>query len=153
MTSWLHDLNTAYRAHPALHLRDVEPDGFRWLVPDDRNASVLVFMRYADASVQPVLVAFNFTPVPRFDYRIGVPAPGRWVEILNSDADMYGGSNVGNLGGIVTDTVPCREFATSVRVTLPPLGMVVLVHMANEDGDDDGVPEFEIEDHRTAVVS
>ncbi len=157
LISWLHDLNTAYRAHPALHLRDAEPDGFRWLVPDDRNASVLVFLRYADPGVAPMLVAINFTPVPRFDYRIGVPAAGRWVEILNSDAETYGGSNVGNLGGLTTDAVPCRDFSTSLRITLPPLGIVVLAYMPNDgdnfDDNDEGVPEFAMEDHRTAVVT
>jgi 1,4-alpha-glucan branching enzyme len=151
LISWLHDLNAAYRGHAALHVRDVEPGGFRWLVSDDSAASVIAFMRIVDDQSAPLLVIANFTPVPRFDYRIGVPTVGRWMEILNSDSEVYGGSNVGNLGGVFSDQVACRGFAQSLRLTLPPLGIVVLAHM--DDSLDDGIPEFEAEGHRTAVVS
>ncbi len=82
------DLNRLYASEPALHQRDVVSTGFRWVVGDDRHNSVFAFLRYGDDTAPPVLVVCNMTPVPRAGYRIGVPRPGRWQELLNTDADV-----------------------------------------------------------------
>ena len=94
------DLNRLYRAHAALHARDCEAEGFQWIVVDDRDHSVFAWLRCGGAGDPPVAVVVNFTPVPRQDYRIGLPAPGRWREILNTDAQIYGGGGLGNLGAV-----------------------------------------------------
>ena len=120
------DLNRAYRAHPALHARDCEPDGFRWIVADDADASVFAWLRLApDAS--EVAVLCNFTPVPRHGYRIGLPAAGRWREILNTDAGTYGGSGLGNQGAVWAEPHAWRDFPASAEVLLPPLATVWLL--------------------------
>jgi 1,4-alpha-glucan branching enzyme len=124
---WLADLNAAYRKHPALHVGDCEPWGFRWIVGDDRDASVLAYARFGHAGDQPVVVVANFTPVVREGYRVGVPRRGFWREVLNSDADSYGGSGVGNRGGMVAESVACRGHECSLVVTAPPLSVVVFV--------------------------
>jgi 1,4-alpha-glucan branching enzyme len=124
---WVADLNGAYRSHPALHVGDCEPWGFRWIVGDDRDASVLVYARLGHASDRPVVVVANFTPVVRDGYRIGVPRNGFWREVLNSDAASYGGSGVGNRGGMEAETVACRGHECSLVVTAPPLAVVVFV--------------------------
>src|SRR5262249_31104503 len=80
------DLNRLYRAEPALHQRDARADGFQWLVGDDRANSIFAYLRWGEQSTAPVLVVCNFTPIPRQGYRIGVPRPGRWREIANSDS-------------------------------------------------------------------
>ena len=120
------DLNRLYRDYPALHETDTRPEGFEWAVVNDSENSVLAYFRRAGDEV--LLVVHNLTPVPRHEYRIGVPAPGRWVEILNSDADLYGGSGQGNLGGVDTGplSVPNRGRPESIDVTLPPLATIVL---------------------------
>jgi 1,4-alpha-glucan branching enzyme len=125
---WVADLNAAYRATPALHRRDVRPGGFRWLVGDDKDASVFVYLRIGEAGDPPALVACNFTPEVRRGYRVGVPVAGTWRERLNSDAASYGGSNVGNLGGVVaTAELACRGEPYGLELVLPPLACVVLV--------------------------
>jgi len=124
---WIGDLNGAYKAHPALHARDCDPVGFQWLVGDDRDSNVLVYLRWGEAGDPPVLVVANFTPVPREGYRIGVPVAGLWKEILNSDATIYGGSGIGNQGGMHTEAVGCRGFEQSLVVTAPPLAIVYFV--------------------------
>ncbi len=120
------DLNRLYAQEHALHQRDVVPTGFRWVVGDDRQNSVFAFLRYGDETVPPVLVVCNMTPVPRTGYGIGVPRPGNWRELLNTDAACYGGSNIGN-GGIV-ETVPVQRHgeAQSLEITLPPLATLFL---------------------------
>ena len=144
LTQWLGDLNAAYRATPALHRRDVPPVGFRWLVGDDRDASVLAYLRLGDADDPPALVACNFTATPREHYRLGVPLPGRWRELLNSDAEIYGGSNLGNLGGVVaTPELACREQPCGVEILLPPLACVVFVAEAAAEGVAEAVAEAE----------
>jgi 1,4-alpha-glucan branching enzyme len=125
---WVRDLNAIYRRHPALYRKDVEPGGFTWVIGDDRDNSVLVYLRHGDAGDPPVLIACNFTPVPRHDYEVGVPLAGAWREILNSDAADYGGSGVGNLGGVVAADRPWRHLAATARLSLPPLGCVYLLH-------------------------
>jgi 1,4-alpha-glucan branching enzyme len=123
---WLGDLNRAYRKYPALHRGDCEPWGFKWLVGDDVDASVIAYARYSgQAGDCPVVVLANFTPVPRDGYRIGVPRGGHWREILNSDAEVYAGSGVGNRGGMDAEHVECRGHEHSIVVTVPPLGIVV----------------------------
>jgi 1,4-alpha-glucan branching enzyme len=116
------DLNTLYREHPALHARDCEPEGFHWLIVDDAANSVFAWERRAPGA-PPVAVISNMTPEPRYDYGITLSHGGRWREILNSDAGIYGGSGVGNEGGIDADAGGCA------RITLPPLATIMLEAM------------------------
>jgi len=129
---FVRDLNTLYRAEPALHARDCEPEGFAWLECNDDSGSSLAFLRKGFEPEQVAVVAFNFTPTPRANYRIGVPFEGVWTEALNSDAPLYGGSGQGNLGRVETTPVGAHGHAHSVNVTLPPLGMLVLTPEAPE---------------------
>ncbi|GBD48226.1 1,4-alpha-glucan branching protein GlgB [Methylopila sp. Yamaguchi] len=122
----MRDLNHLYRANPALHRRDADPAGFRWIVGDDTANSVFAFLRLGDDGDAPVLVVANMTPVPRHGYRIGVPKAGRWSEIMNTDAGIYGGSNVGNGGGLPTTDVESHGEQQALDLTLPPLGVVFL---------------------------
>jgi 1,4-alpha-glucan branching enzyme len=122
---WLTDLNRTYRERPALHQLDFSNDGFQWIDNHDSDNSILTYLRLAEDGT-PVLAVCNFTPVVREAYRVGVPAGGRWREILNSDAPFYGGSGVGNLGRVAADEVPWHGRAHSIRLTLPPLAMVLL---------------------------
>jgi 1,4-alpha-glucan branching enzyme len=122
----LRDLNRLYVATPALHARDFTPDGFRWVIGDDRAQSVFAYLRLGVEAAKPVLVVCNFTPVPRRDYRIGVPDSGYWREVFNSDAAVYGGSNVGNGGGAMAEAVASHGEGQSVLLTLPPLAVIVL---------------------------
>jgi 1,4-alpha-glucan branching enzyme len=119
---WLEDLNRLYRETPALHELDFEPSGFSWLDPNDSENSVLSFIRRAKDSNDVIVAVFNATPVPRFNYRLGVPYLGAWHEVLNSDAEIYGGSGVGNYGQVETTPVPWHEQPRSLKLTLPPLG-------------------------------
>jgi len=125
--AWIRDLNKLYRDTPALHARDCEPDGFRWIVVSDESQSVLAFLRSGAQSDPPVAVICNFTPEPRPGYRIGLPYLGFWREALNSDAGSYGGSNMGNFGGVTAEARPSHGFPASATVTLPPLSTVFLV--------------------------
>jgi 1,4-alpha-glucan branching enzyme len=123
----LRDLNALYRATPALHARDCEADGFEWIDANDSVNSVLSFLRKGAPGQPPAVVVVNFTPVPRQNYRIGVPRPGHYREALNSDASAYGGSNLGNAGGVMAEPVPWHGREHSIVLTLPPLGGVILV--------------------------
>jgi len=123
---FIQDLNWHYCAEPALHQRDFDPDGFRWIDCNDNENSVVSIVRYAKEREDFVVMVFNFTPVPRAEYRIGVPAPGFYVELLNSDASLYGGSNVGNGGGVETQPVAAHGFDQSLPLTVPPLGCLLL---------------------------
>ncbi|HET7843639.1 MAG TPA: 1,4-alpha-glucan branching protein GlgB, partial [Xanthomonadales bacterium] len=120
------DLNRAYAGEPALHARDCDPAGFRWLVGNDDANSVLAFVRCGRTGDRPVVVVVNFTPVPRTGYRVGAPAPGRWRELVNSDAHEYGGSGMGNAGAIDTEPVAAHGEPQSLLLTLPPLAALVL---------------------------
>jgi 1,4-alpha-glucan branching enzyme len=125
------DLNRAYRERRSLHELDFSGEGFQWIDSHDSDDSVLTFLRFAsDAS--PVLAACNFTPVVRERYRVGVPRSGAWREILNSDASCYGGSGVGNLGRVDSQEVAWHGRESSVLLTLPPLGIVLLEPQARE---------------------
>jgi len=121
---WTADLNRLYRDDPALHELDADPAGFEW-VEADAASSTLAFLRRSKGG-RTVLVACNFTPVPRPHTLLGVPYPGYWRELLNSDAEPYGGGGIGNLGGVEAQPVPWHDHARTVNVTLPPLGCVVL---------------------------
>jgi 1,4-alpha-glucan branching enzyme len=126
MQRFVRDVNRVYVSQQALHRRDAEPTGFRWVVGDDRENSVFAFLRYGDDGTAPVLVVCNMTPVPRFGYRIGAPRSGYWRELLNSDAAIYGGSNKGNAGGVHSDAVPSHGEAQSLVLALPPLAALFL---------------------------
>jgi 1,4-alpha-glucan branching enzyme len=123
---FVQDLNWHYAAQPALYERDFTPDGFSWIDCNDNENSVVSMIRYAHDRLNFIVMIFNFTPVPRQDYRIGVPQAGGYSEILNSDSELFGGSNVGNLGGIDTEPTPSHGFAQSLRLTVPPLGCLYL---------------------------
>jgi 1,4-alpha-glucan branching enzyme len=125
------DLNRVYAEEPAMYELDCDPEGFEWAVPNDAAHSVLAYFRRSPDG-DTLLVAVNLTPLPRHVYRIGVPGPGRWVEILNTDAEPYGGSGQGNMGGVDTGplAVPHHGRPQSIDLTLPPLGVVILRHEA-----------------------
>jgi 1,4-alpha-glucan branching enzyme len=120
---WVRDLNTCYRGEPALHERDCEPEGFEWIDGADAEQSALAFLRRGRAAGGEIAVLCNFTPVVRHGYRVGVPRAGRWRELLNSDAELYGGGNIGNLGEVWSEPVPWHGQPQSIRVTLPPLAV------------------------------
>ena len=117
----IRDLNTVYRERPALYARDCEPEGFRWVVADDHTNSVLAWLRFGEPADAPILVVSNFTPVPRHSYRVGLPIAGRWTEIVNTDAGRYGGSNLGNMGGVTARSEASHGLPASADVILPPL--------------------------------
>ena len=119
------DLNAAYRAHPALWTRDVSPDGFRWINADDAANNTFAFLRVGDDGSLVACVA-NFAGVPHEGYRLGLPRTGRWQEIVNTDADHYGGSGVGNLGEVHAEDVPWQGQPASAVVRVPPLGVLWL---------------------------
>ena len=122
------DCNRLYRAHRALHERDCEPDGFRWIEVNDRESSVFAWLRFGGDGAPPVAAIANFTPVPRDGYRIGLPLPGRWREILNTDAAAYGGSGRGNAGGVDAHPGESHGYPCHADLSLPPLGTLWLVH-------------------------
>ena len=123
---WVRDLNTIYRGRPALHELDTHPDGWQWINADDSEQSVLSFLRKGHSSPETILFVANFTPVPRHNYRVGVPVGGQWEEVLNSDAPIYGGSGQGNIGGVATSPVAAHGHLQSLILTVPPLGIVAL---------------------------
>jgi 1,4-alpha-glucan branching enzyme len=121
----IRDLNVFLAAEPGLHARDDSPDGFRWVIGDDRAQSVFAFLRLAEGAA-PVLVVSNFTPVPRESYRVGVPHGGLWRECINSDASDYGGSGMGNAGAVQAEMVAAHGQPYSLPLTLPPLSTIML---------------------------
>ena len=123
----IHDLNHVYRATPALYARDFEPGGFQWLVADDQDNSVIAWARKGRAENEVAVIVSNFTPVPRQGYRIGVPAGGWYREAINTDSERYGGSNVGNGGGVHADDWQSHGHRHSLALTLPPLGTLILI--------------------------
>ncbi|WP_159346376.1 1,4-alpha-glucan branching protein GlgB [Roseomonas harenae] len=125
MQALVRDLNHAYREHPALHVKDADPSGFAWVVGDDAGNSVYAFLRMGADGTPPALVICNLTPVPREDYRVGVPFGGWWKEIFNSDAVEYGGSGVGNGGGVEAQIEGSHGQPASLILTLPPLATLI----------------------------
>ena len=122
--SLLRDLNRLYRTDPALHQYDFDQRGFQWIDCHDNDQSVLGLLRHGDN--RSLVCVFNFTPVPRHNYRIGLPVAGNYRELINTDAQVYGGSNCGNDGAIASEDHAWMGFAQSVALTLPPLGALFL---------------------------
>jgi 1,4-alpha-glucan branching enzyme len=121
------DLNRLHRSEPALHRQDAESAGFVWIVGNDADNSVYAYERHAEG--EPcIIVVVNMTPVPRQSYRIGVPRAGYWRELLNTDAALYGGSNLGNAGGLAAEEHPAQGRAHSLELILPPLATLILKH-------------------------
>ncbi|MDB5847668.1 MAG: 1,4-alpha-glucan branching enzyme, partial [Rhodoferax sp.] len=127
------DLNTVYRAEPALFELDFDPAGFEWVALDDAEASVIAFLRKPKAGGATLLVVCNLTPVPRYGYALGVPHAGYWGELMNTDAAEYGGSGVGNFGGISAEASPAHGRPQSVRLALPPLSTLIFRHEEASD--------------------
>jgi 1,4-alpha-glucan branching enzyme len=123
--SLVRDLNRLYRTTPALYRLDCDPEGFAWIDAANGNESVLSYLRRGRAPHELAVIVCNFTPVPRHDYRIGVPRPGRYIERINTDAQVYGGSGVGNAGEVHADPHPMHGHAYSLRLQLPPLGVLI----------------------------
>ncbi|HUL72846.1 MAG TPA: 1,4-alpha-glucan branching protein GlgB [Vicinamibacterales bacterium] len=123
---FVEDLNRLYAAEPALHEIDFDPSGFEWIDCNDYESSVISLMRHGRAEGDRVVVVLNWTPLVRAGYRVGVPEPGYYKELLNSDAEYYAGSNVGNKGGLFADAVAAHGHVQSLNLTLPPLGALFL---------------------------
>jgi 1,4-alpha-glucan branching enzyme len=121
---FVRDLNQLYVEEPALWQGDYEHRGFRWIDCSDNENSVLSFVRQDAEGNRPVTVILNLTPVPRLRYRVGLPRAGNWLELVNSDAKVYGGSNTGNLGGVAAREHKCHGFPCSAEFTLPPLSIM-----------------------------
>ena len=126
MLSWVEQLNRLYASEPALHELDTDPQGFEWIDCNDSVASTISLVRKGKSSKQQIVVVCNFTPVPRIGYRLGVPAGGFWRELLNSDAKEYGGSGMGNFGGVMAEKQEVHGRPYSLNLTLPPLAAVFL---------------------------
>jgi 1,4-alpha-glucan branching enzyme len=124
---WVRDLNRIHRQERALHVRDCAPDGFEWVDCGDAENGVVSLLRRGGEGDRPVLAVFNFTPILRAGYRVGVPSGGVWRELLNGDAGVYGGTGAGNLGGVRADPAPLHARPFSVSLTLPPLAALFLV--------------------------
>jgi 1,4-alpha-glucan branching enzyme len=120
------DLSRLYREEPALGSNDLDPAGFRWIACHDAQASVIAFLRSDPAEQSLLAVIGHFTPVIRSGYRLGLPRRGRWREVINTNSQYYGGSGLGNHGGVETEEVGADGFEQSVVLTLPPLSTTVL---------------------------
>jgi 1,4-alpha-glucan branching enzyme len=120
------DLNRLYRAEPALWEIDGEPAGFTWLELNDAPANVIAFARFSVGGERTIVCVCNFSPVPRLGYRVGLPRPGRWREVLNTDAERYGGSGVGNAGAIEAEELGWHGQQWSAELQVPPLGVIWL---------------------------
>ncbi len=123
---WVRDLNHLYRETPALYQRDFTPAGFQWIDCNNTDESVIVYLRKGQRPGDVALIACNFTPLPRENYRVGVPHGGWWRERLNSDAMHYGGSGIGNFGAVEASPLPSHGFTHSIALRLPPLAALVL---------------------------
>ncbi|GFK93638.1 1,4-alpha-glucan branching enzyme GlgB [Fundidesulfovibrio magnetotacticus] len=125
MRDWIRDLNALYRECPALHQTDFHHKGFEWVDFHDAEASVLSFLRFGKDPSEMLLACFNFTPIPREGYRVGVPRGGVWREVLNSDSRHYFGSGMGNAGAVTAQDEESHARTHTLTLTLPPLGVVV----------------------------
>jgi 1,4-alpha-glucan branching enzyme len=133
LQQFVKDLNRVYAGEPALYQCDFEPSGFQWIDCNDSDNSVVALMRRGESREEFVMAIVNFTPVARHGYVLGAPRAGRYDELLNSDSELYGGSNVGNDGAVHTEAVPSHGYPQSLRLTLPPLGFLLLKpHSASE---------------------
>jgi 1,4-alpha-glucan branching enzyme len=124
LNRWVRDLSRLYRNEPAMHESDFSPDGFQWIDCNDSVHSTISLVRRQRQGGAEIVGVFNFTPVPRQNYRVGVPQGGIWKELLNSDARDYGGSGQGNLGNLEASPMPFHGLAQSLNLTLPPLAAV-----------------------------
>ncbi|MEX2089369.1 MAG: alpha amylase C-terminal domain-containing protein, partial [Bacteroidota bacterium] len=129
------DLHSVYRREPCMYEADFDPSGFEWIDFQDEGGSIISFLRKSRDSRERLVIVCNFTPVPRTGYRIGVPDPGIYREILNSDSSYYGGGNVGNSGEIKAEPVPHHNRQYSLNLSLPPLG-ILFMKRTEERGDD-----------------
>jgi 1,4-alpha-glucan branching enzyme len=118
-------LNRLYKNSPAVWQADYDHAGFNWIDCTDRENSILSFLRQTADGKNQTVVILNLTPVPRPNYRIGLPRGGKWKEALNSDAQIYGGSNQGNYGGVTAQNHPCHGHQQSAEFNLPPLSVIV----------------------------
>ncbi len=128
--SLVRDLNRAYADNPALHKNDCAPEGFAWLEANAADTSVFAWVRFGDPDDPPCVVISNMTPVERSGWICGLPRPGAWEEIVNTDAAAYGGGNRGNMGVVTADGPPAQGQAQSAQITLPPLSTIILRHKA-----------------------
>ncbi|MFO0970467.1 MAG: 1,4-alpha-glucan branching protein GlgB [Gemmataceae bacterium] len=126
ISRWITDLNNLYKTETALHELDFSPKGYQWVEGSDVEQSVLCFLRQGRRAGDWLLVVLNFTPVPRHDYRVGVPWGGLWRELLNSDSEYYGGSGTGNAGMVDAKPEPSHGYPQSLNLLLPPLGVIFL---------------------------
>ncbi len=126
LQNWVGELNRLYRNETALHMLDANPAGFEWVDCNDNLTSTISLLRKTENPADTVLVVCNFTPVPRLGYLVGVPAGGYWRELLNSDAREYGGTGMGNLGGVNAEQLPIHGRPYSLKLTLPPLSALFL---------------------------
>lgn len=124
---WFADANNFYKNNEQFWQLDQSPEGFEWIDCSDRDAGVVSFIRRSADADRPAVIAANFTPVTRCGYRIGLPLPGFWREVLNSDASVYGGSGCGNMGGVTAEDMPFHGKDFSAEITLPPLSCTVFV--------------------------
>ena len=127
------DLNRVYREIPALHQLDCDPAGFEWIDAGNAEQSVLIFLRKGMGNTHPVVVVVNFTPMVREHFRVGVPADGLWQELLNTDSEVYGGSNVGNYGTVSASGHSWHGQPASLELTLPPLAALILAPAAEKE--------------------
>jgi 1,4-alpha-glucan branching enzyme len=125
MRRWVRDLNATYQRERSLHEVDFEGQGFSWIDCQDNENSVISMIRRARDPRDFTVLLVNFTPVPRPAYRIGVPEGGWYRELLNSDAETYAGSNMGNGGGVMAEDIPDHGFTHSISLTVPPLGFLL----------------------------
>jgi 1,4-alpha-glucan branching enzyme len=121
---WVRDLNHLYRVEPALYELDFRMEGFEWIDFHDWEGSIVIFLRKGKNTGDLFLIVCNFTPIPRQNYRTGVPRGGFWKEVLNSDSKTYGGSGHGNFGGLEASPIPSHGKYHSLSLTLPPLGVL-----------------------------
>jgi 1,4-alpha-glucan branching enzyme len=132
---FVRDLNRLYCGEPALYEVDYNWEGFQWIDFQDNDNSLISFSRRAKNRDEVVIFACNFTPVPRENYRVGVPLPGFYREVLNSDSEIYGGSNLGNLGGVHAEERPWHGQPYSISIVFPPLAVTAFKREANDKSD------------------
>jgi 1,4-alpha-glucan branching enzyme len=129
---WITDLNRTYKEESALHQVDFHYSGFEWIDFHDKANSIIALLRKSSDNSEKVIVVYNFTPVPRMNYRIGVPEKGEYKEVLNSDSSYYQGSNLGNVGKIIAESIPQHNRPFSLNLTLPPLAAIFLKCQSTE---------------------
>ncbi len=122
------DLNRLYRDTPALYARDCEAEGFEWMLVDDRENSVFAWVRWVGGNDPPVAIVTNLTPVPHQQYVLPLPRAGTWAERINTDAEVYGGSGMGNFGAVEAGNAGSHGKPASASITLPPLATLILCH-------------------------